>query len=276
MVLGSLQPTSRPVFSTMVASTMTTTAAGCGCGGGVCSSRSLVPTTVPCLRMDSLNSRRMVKDSRCRHQASRSFHGVYRPTSRAKATIGFPSRKGKQRQPPAALLHEEHPPEWILDCETAKSMLDGRTCLFVDMRSAEAYDYEHITKPPRMTVNIPYEGDMDDYVARIQRVYPAGTTTQKLLLVCTDGEIGIDIARMLHQTDNSTTRAYGVRGGYQGWMQQFTTSGRRRIVGTFVSSGKEALKSGLNLGSEVASTYEENWGRPELSLPSNRSTQPTD
>jgi hypothetical protein len=50
-------------------------------------------------------------------------------------------------------------------------------------------------------------------------------------------------------------------------MLKYTTSGRKRMPkGKFVSSGREALKSGLNLDPTVASTYEENWGRPELSI----------
>lgn len=154
----------------------------------------------------------------------------------------------------------------ILECEDAKSLLDAKACVFVDMRSAKDYDDAHITKPPRMTVNIPYLGDVDDVVARIESRY--SNTNTGLLLVCDTGEIGIQSAKVFR--DKGYRAVYGVVDGYQGWMKKFTTSGRRRIVGKFVSSGKEALKSGLNLDSEVASTYEENWGKPELSLPSNR------
>jgi rhodanese-related sulfurtransferase len=138
--------------------------------------------------------------------------------------------------------------------------------MFVDMRSEKEYDYEHITKPPRMTVNIPYQGDVEEFVSRVQGRFGSHNG---LLLVCSEGVIGIECAEILR--GKGYDKVYGVDGGYQGWMQQFTTSGRRRIMGKFVSSGKEALKSGLNLDSEVASTYEENWGKPELSLPSNRS-----
>lgn len=158
-------------------------------------------------------------------------------------------------------------PNFVLECEAAKALLDTKACMFVDMRSEKAYDYEHITKPPRMTVNIPYQGgDIEDYASLIQRRY--SNTNTGLLLVCEHGDIGIATAGTLQ--GKGYTNVYGVEGGYQGWMQKFTTSGRRRIGGKFVSSGKEALKSGLNLDSEVASTYEENWGRPDLSLPSNR------
>eukprot|EP00889_Picochlorum_renovo_P008808 jgi/Picre1/35838/NNA_003298.t1 len=126
---------------------------------------------------------------------------------------------------------------FTLQCEDAKAMLDSKTCVFVDMRSEKAYDYEHITKPPRMTVNIPYHegGDIEDYAALIQRRY--SNTNTGLLLVCEDGDIGIATADILQ--GKGYAKVYGVEGGYQGWMQKFTTSGRRRIGGKFVSSGKE-------------------------------------
>ena len=155
----------------------------------------------------------------------------------------------------------------VLQCEDAKALLDTKACMFVDMRSEKAYDLEHITKPPRMTVNIPYQGgDIEEYASLIQHRY--SNTTTGMLLVCENGDVGIATAGVLQA--KGYAKAYGVEGGYLAWMQKFTTSGRRRIGGKFVSSGKEALKSGLNLDAEVASTYEENWGRPDLSLPSNR------
>jgi rhodanese-related sulfurtransferase len=191
---------------------------------------------------------------------------VQHRTSLTQHAIGLYRRSRGIHWIPAAAAQEDH----VLECETAKSMLDSKTCMFVDMRSEKEYDYEHITKPPRMTVNIPYQGEVEEFVSRVEGRF-GNAAGAGLLLVCTNGEIGISCAKMLR--DRGYTKVFGVDGGYQGWMQQFTTSGRRRIMGKFVSSGKEALKSGLNLDSEVASTYEENWGNPELSLPSNRSNQ---
>lgn len=196
---------------------------------------------------------------------SRVSGRIHHRISTAQHVIGFYRPSRGMHWMLAAADGEDH----ILECEAAKSMLDSKTCMFVDMRSEKEYDYEHITKPPRMTVNIPYNGDVEEFVSRVESRF-GNSASAGLLLVCTDGVIGISCAKLLR--DKGYTEVYGVDGGYQGWMQQFTSSGRRRIMGKFVSSGKEALKSGLNLDSEVASTYEENWGKPELSLPSNRSS----
>jgi len=152
-----------------------------------------------------------------------------------------------------------------LDCDSAKVMMENEGYLFVDMRSAKEYDHEHITKPPRKTLNIPY-CDSASFLSQITAKFKSPGA--KLLLVCRKGDLGIQSANILQE--QGYPMVHGVDGGFDGWMERWTTSGRRRIVGKFVSSGRESLKSGLNLDPEVASTYEENWGNPELSLPSNR------
>ena len=152
-----------------------------------------------------------------------------------------------------------------LDCDSAKLLMENEGYLFIDMRSAKEYDHEHITKPPRKTVNIPCS-DLATFVSEITGKFKSPDA--KLLLVCRKGDLGIQSANILEE--QGYTSVCGVQGGFDGWMERWTTSGRRRIVGKFVSSGRESLKSGLNLDPEVASTYEENWGHPELSLPSNR------
>lgn len=48
-----------------------------------------------------------------------------------------------------------------------------------------------------------------------------------------------------------------VEGGYAGWREKYTTSGRKTPPkGRWISTGKEALKSGLNVG-DAALKYEE-------------------
>jgi len=152
-----------------------------------------------------------------------------------------------------------------MECEEAKMVLENEGYMFIDMRSKREYDEEHITKPARKTVNIPCcTGDeVDGFVGEIVKRY---RDTAKLLLVCKSGELGVECAEILMK-EYGYGSVYGVQGGYEGWMEKYTTSGRRRMPkGKFVSSGREALKSGLNLDPTVASTYEENWGRPELSI----------
>ena len=58
--------------------------------------------------------------------------------------------------------------------------------------------------------------------------------------------------------------AVAVEGGYSTWMSKYTPFGRKvPPKGKFVSTGREALKSGLDLDPTVASAYEENWGRQD-------------
>ncbi len=148
----------------------------------------------------------------------------------------------------------------------SKELLEARSHLFVDMRSAKAYDDEHVTKPVKMTVNVPFEqGSVDKFVGEIMVKFRPGA---KLLLVDETGEDGIKAAEVLREAGYDGV--YGVVGGYAGWLKNYTTTGRRRIQGKFVSTGREALKSGLDLDPAVASTYEENHGKVDLSLPSNR------
>jgi rhodanese-related sulfurtransferase len=134
------------------------------------------------------------------------------------------------------------------------------------MRSTKAYEYEHVTKPVKMTVNVPFtQGSMEEFVGELKVRFRPGA---KLLLVDETGEDGIQAAEVLREA--GYVGVYGVLGGYTGWLKNYTTTGRRRIQGKFVSTGKEALKSGLGLDPAVASTYEENHGKVDLSLPSNR------
>ncbi|KAG2493667.1 hypothetical protein HYH03_008181 [Edaphochlamys debaryana] len=77
-----------------------------------------------------------------------------------------------------------------------------------------------------------------------------------MLLACEDGGQASQRAQELLAAEgySSTLR---VEGGYEAWTKVFSTSGRRRPPpGRWVSSGKEALKSGLNIPG-VAESYDE-------------------
>lgn len=57
-----------------------------------------------------------------------------------------------------------------------------------------------------------------------------------------------------------------MKGGYESWLKIYSTSGRARPPpGRWVSTGTEALKSGLNVGG-TALTYEEGAHRDEQRL----------
>ena len=168
---------------------------------------------------------------------------------------------------PTCLLPHVLAAHWLPARLLLKDLLEARSHLFVDMRSAKAYDYEHVTKPAKMTVNVPYEhGSMDEFVGELKMKF--SSPSAKLLLVDETGEDGIMAAELLRESGYAGV--HGVVGGYATWLKHYTTTGRRRIQGKFISTGREALKSGLDLDPAVASTYEENHGKVDLSLPSNR------
>ena len=139
------------------------------------------------------------------------------------------------------------------------------------MRSEKAYDKEHIVKPPRQTVNVPYvegEDTFESFTSKVTTKY-ANPGSAKLLMVDADGTKGIEVARKMRE-ELGYEHVFGVSGGYDGWMAKWTPSGRKRPPkGRFVSTGRESLKSGLDLNPEVAATYEENWGNPEASFAAN-------
>ena len=157
------------------------------------------------------------------------------------------------------------------DIDAAKLSMERQQFTFIDMRSAKAYDKEHIVKPPRQTVNVPYvegEDTLESFTSKVTTKY-ANPGSAKLLMVDADGTKGIEVARKMRE-ELGYEQVFGVNGGYDGWMAKWTPSGRKRPPkGRFVSTGRESLKSGLDLNPEVAATYEENWGNPDASFAAN-------
>ena len=149
----------------------------------------------------------------------------------------------------------------MVTVDEGKVMLDRDGYKMLDIRPFKAYDREHLTKPPQCTANVALApGTLPDakFVAAVEsQGFPKGA---KLLVTDFDGEICQQAADMLH--DAGFTAVVAVQGGYNGWRKVFTTCGRRRPPqGKWVSTGKEALKSGLTLDPNVAAAYEENWGK---------------
>lgn len=146
-----------------------------------------------------------------------------------------------------------------VDIDAGKYMLEREDYLFVDCRSWKEYDRSHITKPPAKTINVPLAQDasVEDWVkAAREKTRPA----MKLLIVDADGARVAELVSGLEAA--GYTNAVPVAGGYAAWTAKYTTFGRKvPPKGKFVSTGKEALKSGLDLDPNVASAYEENWGR---------------
>lgn len=156
------------------------------------------------------------------------------------------------------------------DIDPAKLLMERQQFLFVDMRTEKMYEKEHIVKPPRQTVNVPYDGTdtIEQFTEKLKNKY-INPSSAKLLLACADGTIACQVAEKM-QKEFGYEQVFGVKGGYDGWMVKWTPSGRKRPPkGKFVATGRESLKSGLDLDPEVAATYEENWGNPEASFAAN-------
>lgn len=144
-----------------------------------------------------------------------------------------------------------------VDIDAGKLKLEREDYLFVDCRSFREYDRSHITKPPGRTVNVPASERVEDWVAACrEKTRPL----MKVLIVDADGSRVDAFASAL--VDAGYSNVVAVEGGYEAWTAKYTTFGRKvPPKGKFVSTGKEALKSGLDLDDTVAAAYEENWGK---------------
>ena len=130
----------------------------------------------------------------------------------------------------------------------------------LDLRDSKAYDDEHLTKPPQCSKNLPLPESLADLpkVAERERL----DKSVPWLVADEDGARAGEAAAVLVE---SGWEAAAVVGGYSGWREIWTTSGRRvPPKGRWVATGKEALKSGLNVGG-AALSYEERLNVEDLS-----------
>ncbi|OUS47611.1 hypothetical protein BE221DRAFT_204836 [Ostreococcus tauri] len=146
-----------------------------------------------------------------------------------------------------------------VNVDDGKRMLERESYVFVDCRSWKEYDRQHITKPPQQTINVPLaDGDLAESWAK--RATEKTRPSMKLLIADADGARARELTKALQ--DQGYANCVAVEGGYEGWTAKYTTFGRPvPPKGRFVSTGKEALKSGLDLDDTVAAAYEENWGK---------------
>ena len=154
-----------------------------------------------------------------------------------------------------------------VDPAQGKIALERDGWRFLDLRSAKAYDDEHLTKPPRCSVNVPMPAEGPSALpeaAERAKVSKSGAW----LVTDADGTYASAAAAALAEAGWSTVAS--VSGGYAGWRDVWTTSGRRvPPKGRWVSTGKEALKSGLNVG-DAATSYEERLNVEDLSKAENK------
>ena len=147
----------------------------------------------------------------------------------------------------------------VVSVDEGKRLLEREQYLFVDCRSWKEYDRSHITKPPQQTVNVPLDAG-ESASTWAKRAMDKTRKSMKLLIVDADGARARELTSAL--MDAGYTSCVAVDGGYAEWTSKYTTFGRPvPPKGRFVSTGKEALKSGLDLDDVVAAAYEENWGK---------------
>ena len=128
-----------------------------------------------------------------------------------------------------------------VEAEEAKKLLEREGHFILDIRSAREYDMQHITKPTRVSVNWPLS-DIEGL-----RGPPVGVS-QRTPLIVMDGEGGADAERAVDiLTQGQFEKVLKLKGGYIGWSQVWSPSGKRVVSGRWVSTGKEALKSGLTV-----------------------------
>jgi rhodanese-related sulfurtransferase len=147
-----------------------------------------------------------------------------------------------------------------VDVDAAKLMLDRGEHMFIDARTWKEYDRSHITKPVQKTINVPFDVETRDCARWAADAAAKTRPAQRLLIADADGTDVLAMTAALIELGYSN--ACAVEGGYAAWIAKYTTSGRKQPPkGKWISTGKEALKSGLDLDPNVAAAYEENWGK---------------
>eukprot|EP00793_Prasinoderma_coloniale_P001003 PRCOL_00007093-RA len=142
---------------------------------------------------------------------------------------------------------------------------EGGGYRWLDVRGAREYDMQHLTKVTstsgrvcgwRFAHNVPFDagGDTAAFTARAAREVPSKTTG---VLVCDADGSGAAAQAAQALEDAGWASVAVMAGGWEGWSEVYTSTGRPAPPkGKWVSTGTEALKSGLGVGN-AALTYEE-------------------
>eukprot|EP00882_Tetradesmus_deserticola_P010486 GHRQ01011076.1.p1 GENE.GHRQ01011076.1~~GHRQ01011076.1.p1 ORF type:complete len:216 (+),score=55.91 GHRQ01011076.1:228-875(+) len=145
-----------------------------------------------------------------------------------------------------------------IGAEEAKRLIEREGYKILDVRSARDYDAKHITKPARCSINAPVvqNDNVTPNAQFVAEVAAQASKASKLLVMCADGGALSDSA-LTQLAESAYSGAVRLQGGYAGWSEVWSPSGKRRPPpGRWVSTGKEALKSGLNIPG-VAESYDE-------------------
>lgn len=127
-----------------------------------------------------------------------------------------------------------------VEAEEAKRLVEREGHVILDIRPGADYDYQHITKPARIS----YNWSLEDMEAGVPP--PVGVSLRTPLIVMdADGQQGERAAKVLADAQFQAIKR--LAGGYVGWQTVWSPSGKRVVSGRWVSTGKEALKSGLDV-----------------------------
>jgi rhodanese-related sulfurtransferase len=125
-----------------------------------------------------------------------------------------------------------------------KVLFQESGCVFLDLRGARAYDEEHLTKPPRCSVNAPLPVGGAPAGGPPPAAFAAALAkvprSSRLLVASEDGGADAEAAMGWIAAAGYKGAAL-VEGGYAAWRAVFSTSGRRRPPpGRWMPSGTGA------------------------------------
>lgn len=127
----------------------------------------------------------------------------------------------------------------VIDAETAKLLLEREGHAILDMRRAKDFEEKHIVKPANCSINVPCTGFPGAVFVDGVRTY--FSKRSKILIIDDSGRFNKAAADALVRAGYTNVKA--LEGGFNGWMAQFTSTGRKQPPrGRWVSSGPTVLK----------------------------------
>ena len=175
------------------------------------------------------------------------------PAARALLARGAPRRHARCGARVRACAAGE---PWV-DCHAGKLLLERDGFVALDVRTTREFDKEHLVKPVKTCFSAPYAGVAPDaFAAKAEKALGRNKSRGVLVITAEGGEEAASAAAAVRAAGYAGARP--VTGGYAEWRKHYTASGRATPPpGRWVSTGKEALKSGLGVEGDPAASYEE-------------------
>lgn len=129
-------------------------------------------------------------------------------SSRVVSSRSFPTARIQHRARPRAFRVAAA--QWV-DVHEGKKLLEMSNFLVVDVRTFKEYDREHIVKPAKACVSVPFNGK-DAFLSDADKKVGSGRSRGLLVLSATGGDDACAAADYLESEGYETVRA--VEGGY--------------------------------------------------------------